>query len=353
MKWLLLILLFACTPLSPDADTHGHEQITKTFGPGIGPQTHKISLRQFERVQDIAPAHDLPEPITRKTPTRHRISLTAKEVVSDIAPNITYLYWTFNETVPGPFLRVREGDTVELTLYNHHTSGHNHSIDLHAVNGPGGGAGATEVAPGETKTFTFKALNPGLYVYHCATPNVPTHMANGMYGLILVEPIEGYPPVDAEFALMQGELYTSGTIGETGIQHFDGNKILLEQPEYIVFNGRTRALADTPFLVKTNQTVRLFVGNGGVAKNSNFHVIGEIFDTVYAEGGTNTIHNVQTTNIPAGGATIVEFTVDVPGRYVLVDHALARLDRGTFGIIEARGPPNPLVFDGERTANGH
>ena len=328
-------------------EEESHEQITRTFGPGLGPATHPLSLRQFDRVDDIAMRpDDLPAPLLRRGPSTVKISLNAKEVVSDIAPNISYLYWTFNETVPGPFLRVREGDTVEITLANDHSSGHNHSIDLHAVNGPGGGAAVTQVAPGESKSFTFKALNPGLYVYHCATPNVPTHMANGMYGLILVEPREGLPKVDKEFYLMQGELYTTGTLGEQGQQFFDGSKMLEEDPEYIIFNGRVNALADHAATAEVGDRVRVFVGNGGVSLNSNFHVIGEVFDTVYPEGATTTTENVQTTNVPAGGASIVEFKLDVPGNYVFVDHALARLDRGAWGLLKVTGASNASIFSG-------
>ncbi len=324
-----------------------HVQLATTFGPSLGPSTHPISLRQFARVDDIAMRpDDLPLPLSKKSPSTVKISLNAKEVVSDIAPNISYLYWTFNETIPGPFLRVREGDTVEITLANDQSSGHNHSIDLHAVNGPGGGAAVTQVAPGESKTFTFKALNPGLYVYHCATPNVPTHMANGMYGLILVEPKEGLPEVGKEFYLMQGELYTTGVLGAQGQQFFSGAKMLSEDPEYVVFNGRVNALADHAATAEVGDRVRVFVGNGGVSLNSNFHVIGEVFDTVYPEGATTITKNVQTTNVPAGGASIVEFKLDVPGNYVFVDHALARLDRGAWGLLKVTGQSNASLFSG-------
>ena len=327
---------------------HVHEELLTTFGPGLGPAVHQLSLRQFDRVQDIArKPGDLPPQISRKTPELVKIALNAKEIVSEVAPNITYLYWTFNETIPGPFLRVREGDSVEIALANDQSSGHNHSIDLHAVNGPGGGAAVTQVAPGESKTFTFKALNPGLYVYHCATPNVPTHMANGMYGLILVEPSEGLPVIDKEFYVMQGELYTKGELGETGYQPFSGQKMLDENPEYVLFNGRVKALADHSLNANAGERVRLYTGNGGVALASNFHVIGEIFDTLYPEGSTRTEENVQTTLIPAGGAAIVEFTADVPGTYPLVDHALARLDRGAWGLLKVTGKENPAVFSAE------
>lgn len=328
---LLLVVLIACSAQMDSSDEHiekEHEEDMQLYGPGLPPMTHMISLRQFDRVDDISPQVVAPKE------RMHKIELTTKEVVAELAPNVTYWYWTFNETVPGPMLRVREGDIVEILLTNDKSSSHTHSIDLHAMNGPGGGAAVTQVAPGETKNVSFVATHSGVYVYHCATPNVPTHMANGMYGLIVVEPKEGLRPVDHEFYIMQGELYTKDRIGATGQQEFSAQKMLEENPEYIVFNGKVGAIVDVPAQAKVGDTVRVFVGNGGVAKLSSFHVIGEIFDSVHLEGAREALHNIQTTAIPAGGASIVEFAIDVPGQYVFVDHALARVDRGAWGLLK-------------------
>ena len=317
----------------------------RTFGPADGPHGHPPEPKDFPKTQDIARlAGEIPPPLARNTSETVKIALTAREVVSEVAPGISYLYWTFDGTTPGPFLRVREGDTVELTLSNAAGNAHNNSIDLHAVTGPGGGATLTQVEPGQRKTLRFTALNPGLYEYHCATPNVPTHIANGMYGLILVEPTGGLPRVDREYYVMQGELYTAGELGEDGYQAFSAEKMLREQPEYMVFNGRVKALADRPLRAITNETVRLYVGNGGISRSSAFHVIGEIFDVVYPEGGTTINRNVQTTTVPPGGAAMVEFRTEVPGTYVLVDHALARLDRGAWGLLEVQGKENSQVY---------
>ena len=249
------------------------------------------------------------------------------------------------------------GDTVELHLKNNDGSTFPHSIDLHAVTGPGGGANATQVSPGQEKSFTFKAMNPGLYVYHCATPNVAHHITNGMYGLILVEPEGGLPPVDREFYVMQGELYTRGSYGQQGHQQTDLQKLLDEKPEYFVFNGSVGALTDTaPLQAQTGETVRIFFGVGGPNFISSFHVIGEIFDRVYDQASltANPLTDVQTTLVPAGGATMVEFTVDVPGRYILVDHALSRANRGLTGYLEVEGPENPEIFEAhENMEMGH
>ncbi len=276
------------------------------------------------------------------------LKLETTEVLAEVAPGITFNYWTFNNTVPGPLFRVREGDVVKVTIHNKESNLHSHNVDFHSATGPGGGGAVSIVAPGETKEFLFKAMNPGLFVYHCAVPNMAVHMAHGMYGMILVEPKEGLPKVDKEFYVMQGELYTAGTIGREGLQIFDAKKMMDGIPEYITFNGRPGGLAGK-MKAEVGDTVRFYVGNGGVANTSSFHIVGEIFDTVYPEAsiGGAQFHNVQTTNIPAGGATIVEFKVDYPGNYVLVDHALMRTDKGAWGVLEVTGEKDPNIFDGD------
>lgn len=302
--------------------------------------------KNLEHIDDIgADPNDFPkEPKSPDADGIVRISITAKEVVSEIAKDVYFNYWTYNDQVPGPMLRVKEGDTVEVSLTNDPSSLHHHNIDLHAVTGPGGGASVTHVAPGETKTFRWKALSPGLYVYHCAMPNVSTHNSHGQYGLILVEPKEGLSPVDKEFYLMQGELYTMGSLGKRGIVAFDSQALLDGIPNYVTFNGR---IETSPRMeAKVGDTVRIYIGNGGVNLISSFHLIGEIFDKVYPEAnmGGAIFKNVQTTAVLPGGASIVEFKFDVPGNYLLVDHALARMNKGAWAIIKVTGEPNPEIF---------
>ena len=301
---------------------------------------------RFEKIADIG-ADPTEVPKNAQDPDADgivRISLTAQEVISEIAPGIYFNYWTYNKQVPGPMLRIREGDTVEISLTNDPSSLHNHNIDLHAVTGPGGGAVLTNVAPGETKTFKFKALNPGLYVYHCAMPNVSTHNSHGQYGLILVEPSIGLSPVDKEFYVMQGEIYTVGQLGKRGLVVFDSNALLDGIPNYVVFNGRTETTPRMHAVV--GDTVRIYVGNGGVNLISSFHVIGEIFDTVYpnASIGGTIEHNTQATAVLPGGASIVEFKLNVPGKYLLVDHALARMNKGAWAVLEVTGPEQKDIF---------
>jgi len=302
-------------------------------------------------------ATDVPPPIGKRAPQTVRVDLATVELEGRLAEGTTFGYWTFNGKVPGPMLRVRVGDTVDVHLKNADSSAMVHSVDFHAVTGPGGGAVSTQTNPGDEKSFKFKALVPGLYVYHCATPMVAHHIANGMYGLILVEPEGGLPPVDREFYVMQGEIYTAAPFGQHGSQEFDVEKMLRERPEYFVFNGAVGALSKLhPLQAKVGETVRIFFGVGGPNFTSSFHVIGEIFDKVYNFGGvlSEPLRGVQTVLVPAGGAVITEFKVDVPGNYVLVDHALARAERGLIGILHVEGAANPEIFDGKmEPGSGH
>jgi len=291
----------------------------------------------------------VPPPITRKHPAKVIVELEVVEKEMQISEGVSYTFWTFGGTVPGSFIRVRQGDTVEFHLKNHPSSKMPHNIDLHGVTGPGGGAASSFTAPGHESQFTFKALNEGVYVYHCATAPVGMHVANGMYGLILVEPPEGLPKVDHEYYVMQGDFYTTGKYREKGLQPFDMEKAIDEKPTYVLFNGAEGALTgDKAMLAKSGETVRIYIGNGGPNLVSSFHVIGAIFDQVRYEGGTNVQKNVQTTLIPAGGAAIVKFTARVPGSYVLVDHSIFRaFNKGALAILKVNGPEDKSIYSGK------
>ncbi len=298
-----------------------------------------------EIAQRVAPPM-VPAPIARKHATKVIVELEIIEKTMKLAIGVDYEFWTFGGTVPGNFIRVREGDLVEFKLINADHSKMPHNIDLHAVTGQGGGAEATVVAPGQDATFTFRAMNPGVYVYHCAMAPVPVHIANGMYGLILVEPRAGMPKVDREFYVMQGDFYTRGKHGESGLQPFDYQKLFDEKADYVVFNGAVGSLmGEQAMQAKVGETIRLFVGNGGPNLSSSFHAIGEVFDNVHVEGGTLVNHNVQTTLIPPGGAAMVEFRTDVPSTVLLVDHAISRVfNKGAVASIKVSGKENPGVF---------
>jgi nitrite reductase (NO-forming) len=334
----------------------GHRQAGMEGQLVVGAGAAAVEDTGADIVRDPA---DLPAPVGNRGPQMVEVNLETVEIKGQLADGTTYNYWTFNGKVPGPMVRVRVGDTVHVILKNNAGSQMIHSVDFHAVTGPGGGATVTQVPPGQQKEFTFKALNPGLYVYHCATPMVSMHISNGMYGLILVEPEGGLPPADREFYVMQGELYTQQAYGMHGSQEFSVDKLLDEKAEYVTFNGAVGALSqEHPLKANVGQTVRIFFGDGGPNYTSSFHVIGEIFDKVYNEGSLTTppLTDVQTTLVPAGGSAMVEFKLNVPGRYVLVDHSLARLERGLVGFLYAEGPEAPDIFSSPEepsTSSGH
>jgi nitrite reductase (NO-forming) len=293
---------------------------------------------------------DVPPPIGKRDPQTVRVDLFSVELEGRLAEGTTFGYWTFNGKVPGPLIRVRVGDTVDIHLKNSADSSMIHSVDFHAATGPGGGAAALQVDPGQEKSMTWKALVPGLYVYHCATPMVAEHIANGMYGMILVEPEGGLPPADHEFYVMQGEIYSDMAYGQRGSAEFSVEKLLNERPEYFVFNGSVGALSRLhPLKAKVGDTVRIFFGVGGPNYTSSFHVIGEIFDKVYTYGGVLSppLEGIQTVTVAPGGAVITEFKTQVPGNYTLVDHALARAERGLSGILSVEGAPNPEIYNGK------
>jgi nitrite reductase (NO-forming) len=338
------LLLTACAierdapaKATADADTGG--SASGDFGPPQG-----------EPVKAVLTAPPMVPPATgRSAPAKVIVELEVKEVEKEISEGVTYTFWTFGGTVPGSFIRVRQGDTVEFHLLNAPDSKMPHNIDLHGVTGPGGGAASTFTAPGHGSQFTFKALNAGLYVYHCATAPVGMHVANGMYGLILVEPPGGMPKVDREYYVMQGDFYTTGKYREKGLQGFDMQKAIDENATYVLFNGKEGALTgDNALKAKVGETVRLYVGNGGPNLVSSFHVIGEIFDKVWFEGGSRFQENVQTTLIPAGGAAMGEFRLEVPGTYLLVDHSLFRtFNKGALAMLKAEGPENKAIYSGK------
>lgn len=313
---------------------------------------NKVDASQKVNAELTSPPF-VPKPVGNRAPQKLVVNMEIVEKEGEMADGVKYVYWTYGGSVPGQFIRTRVGDEIEFHLKNHPDNKLPHNIDLHAVTGPGGGATSSFVAPGHEVVFSFKVLNEGLYVYHCATAPVGMHIANGMYGLILVEPEGGLPPVDKEYYVMQGDFYTKGPYGEKGVQPFDMEKAIKEQPDYVVFNGKVGALTgDNAITANVGETVRLFVGNGGPNLVSSFHVIGEIFDLVNTEGGSIQNKNVQTTLVPAGGSAMVEFKVDVPGNFILVDHSIFRtFNKGSLGILKVSGAEDKNIYSGLQSDN--
>jgi nitrite reductase (NO-forming) len=349
MVWLALVMTWTAVPAAHAAATPSNKSKS---GVSQGKSTASGSAT-IRAVLTDAPI--VPPPMTRRQPAKVVVELEVSEVNLPMADGVDYTFWTFGGKVPGKFIRVRQGDTVEFHLMNRPESRFPHNIDLHAVTGPGGGAASSNTAPGRRTQFTFKALNPGLYVYHCATAPVGEHVANGMYGLILVEPPAGLAPVEREYYVMQSDFYTKGAHHEKGHQPFDLEKAVEEHPTYVVFNGAEGSLlGDKALKANVGDRVRLFVGNGGPNLVSSFHVIGEIFDRVYAEAGTRYSEHIQTTLIPAGGAAIVEFKVEVPGSYKLVDHSILRaFNKGALGELKVEGAEAKAIYSGKQAESAY
>lgn len=303
----------------------------------------------------LTTAPHVPPPITRDHPVLLRVPLTTTTKVAQLTNQYKYEQWTFNDTVPGPFIRARAGDVVELTLTNRDATGNPHNIDSHAFTGPGGGASLTTTDEGETKTARFKLLQPGIYLYHCAAAPVPVHIANGMYGLMYVQPAspaDNLPPVDREYYVMQSEFYheppeieDDGRPSTTVEMSYPAG--LREEPSVVVFNGRESALTrDAPLKAHTGERVRIFFGNAGPNLTSSFHVIGSNFSRVYREGDVLSppARFVSTVAVPPGAATIVDMKMVVPGTYTLLDHAIFRLDKGAVGFLNVSGKPRPDIY---------
>ena len=297
----------------------------------------------------VTAAPNVPPPITRKEAANVLVELEATEFVGKLSDDNNYKFWGFNGTVPGPMVRVMVGDTVEVHLKNHADSKETHNIDFHAVTGPGGGAAMLNTEPGQESKLRFKALNPGLFVYHCATasPSIPEHISNGMYGVILVEPVGGLPRVDKEYYMMQSEFYTKpGKKGDTLEFSFENG--LMEHPSHVVYNGMAGSLIKAPLTAKVGDNVRIFFANAGPNHVASWHIIGEIFDKVWTEGSltTDPEENVQTTLVPAAGSTMVEFKVEVPGTYLSVDHSIFRIAKGAVGLLKVEGAEQPDIYKG-------
>lgn len=318
----------------------------KTPGASVRALSAPIAPAATDAVSVVMDPAAVPKAIGKRAPQLVKYHIDTVELNGKLDDGTTFNYWTFDKKVPGPMLRVKQGDTVELTLANAKSSKMVHSIDLHSVTGGHGGGEHTQVAPGQSKTVRFKALNPGLYVYHCATASVPHHISAGMYGLILVEPEEGLPPVDREFYVMQGDLYTSHAAGTKGHHEFSHDRASDELPTFYTFNGAVGALTkEFKLTANVGETVRVYFGVGGPNKVSSFHVIGEIFDKVYSEGSVSSVKkDVQTTLVAPGGASIVEFKLNYPGKYLLVDHALSRVGKGLVAALEVSGPADASIY---------
>ena len=300
---------------------------------------------------------DLPDPVDWNSPQTHEVTLTVEEVTAEIEPGVTFDYMTFDGQIPGPMVRVRQGDTVELTMENPPENAMPHNVDFHAIYGTGGGAVATTAAPGSENKMRFQARYPGAYIYHCAVPNLDYHISAGMFGMILVEPADGLPEVDRELYFGQHELYTNKGVGEEGHHGFDMDAMANEQPTYVLLNGEKYAWAAAgrgPVEVQQDETVRVFLVDGGPNYSSNFHPIGNVWKRAYRDGGVPedgdfeayADKNIQTMKVPPGSCMIGEMETPVPERIKLVDHALSRVARrGLMAEVDVLGEEDEDIYD--------
>ncbi|MBV0925150.1 nitrite reductase, copper-containing [Halomicroarcula limicola] len=337
--------LAGCTVGSPTNDV----QVSQPLDLGVE-EANLDAAKAVDADRVAADPRDVPKPIARSKPATVPVELETREVVAEIEPGVTFTYMTFDGQIPGPFIRTRVGDTVDLTIRNHESSAMAHNVDFHACRGPGGGAEATTVNPGEEKRLQFKVTYPGAFVYHCAVANVDYHISSGMFGLILVEPEDGLPAVDREFYLGQMEAYTTGKTGQEGHHEFDHGGMAAENPTYVLVNGEKYAIGPQGYdemRVGTDERVRIYYAVGGPNLFSSFHAIGSVWDEVYPQGAlaSEPDRYVQTTPVLPGSAAVVTAHFPVPGDYKLVDHALSRVARkGALAVIRADGPANDAVF---------
>jgi nitrite reductase (NO-forming) len=319
--------------------------------------TSTAAAKQTDVDRIAADPADIPDPIDRSSSTTHDVTLEVEEHTAELEPGVTFDFMTFGGQVPGPMIRVRQGDTVHLTVDNLSENNLQHNVDLHAVYGTGGGNVATTANPGSGNDMTFQAKYPGAFIYHCAVPNLDQHISAGMFGMILVEPKDGLPEVDREFYLGQHEVYTDKDTGAEGHHNFDMNGMAAEEPSYVLFNGGKAAI--TPdghggLSAKQDERVRVFLVVGGPNYSSNFHPIGNIWSRAYRDGGLPmdgdfeavADRNIQTMKVPPGSCMIGEMDTPVPERIKLVDHALSRVVRkGCIATIDVEGEKRPEIFD--------
>jgi nitrite reductase (NO-forming) len=331
-------------------------QLPDDIIPELTPKS-ELALAPADEV-NVAVAPNVPPPSGRTSQAIVEVSFEVVEGVSTINPTTGVETETWGYRLldgpdgivigtPGPVIRARVGDVLRFTITNPATSHNPHNVDFHAVTGQGGGAAATTVAPGETKTIEARLLYPGFFMYHCAYGDIPAHISHGMFGGILVDPETPLPTVDHEWYMVQSEYYTEST--EPGMAGFDREAVTEEHPTFVVFNGAVGALAgDNALEMAVGERARIYFINAGLNLDSNFHPIGSHWDKVYPEATLLAIplRGSQTTLVPAGGGTVVELVAYVPSTIVLVDHALARaIDKGAVGQIVITGEENLEIFE--------
>ena len=340
LGWGLLVL--ACRPSSdrhPASAPPGSSRAVSATAQAQAPDsTPPANVSHGEAL--VGGPNAAPAPVEARLPPReggrlHRVRLEMQHVTLNVAPGVTYAGWIFGGRIPGPPLHVGQGDTVDFTLVNH--ANIPHSMDFHAAEiAPS--KYYVNVMPGDSLHYRFEARVPGAFMYHCGTAPVAMHIANGMYGALVVDPARPRPKA-REFVLVQSEFYLSSSPGADGAHTLDWSKLLGLAPDHVVFNGRVSQYAEHPLDVAPGEMVRLYVVNAGPNRISSFHVVGGIFERVFQDGSpSNPLVGVQTVNVPVGGGSIFEVRLREPGDYPFVSHAFADATKGAVGVLRALGP---------------
>jgi nitrite reductase (NO-forming) len=362
-KWLQALGISGAAATVAGCAGNEAPAVTETATDAAPAQSDGPAETDADRV--AADPTDLPDPVDWPSPKTHEVTLTVEEVTAEIEPGVTFDYMTFDGQIPGPMIRVRQGDTVEFTMENAPDNAMAHNVDFHAVYGTGGGAVATTASPGSENSMRFQARYPGAFIYHCAVPNLDYHISAGMFGMIVVEPKGGLPEVDRELYLGQHELYTDKDTGEEGHHGFDFESMADESPTYVVLNGEKYAWAAArygPLEVEQGERVRVFLVDGGPNVSSNFHPIGNVWSEAYRDGGLPedgdfgeyADKNIQTMKVPPGSCMIGEMETPVPERIKLVDHALSRVARkGLLAEVDVTGQEDEAIYDPDAKGTTH
>ncbi len=338
MHWRLLLPLIllttACEKPAPSADRLRPTPPTVT----IPPQQSPASLSHGEApIGPVMTALDRTADAPAPAGSHHRrIRFVTAHVRHQVAPGVVYEAWTFDSIIPGPTIRLAVGDTIDFTLVNAATIPH--SMDFHAAELAPDRA-YRNVMPRDSIQFRFVPRVPGAFMYHCGTAPVATHIANGMYGALIVDPRTARPPAQ-EFVLVQSEFYMGAPSGADSLRSLNWDKVLNAFPDYVVFNGVASRYATHPIPVDVAKPIRLFVVNAGPNRISSFHVVGAIFDRVFADGFGRPFEGMQTWNVPVGGGAVFELRLAETGLYPFVTHAFADATKGAVGVFRA-GEPSP------------
>ena len=325
----------------PTAAANGHDHASD-------PGAVSLPLQSFagttaENAEELAQAHVATDARLAAVPASDlvKVHMTLKDMVVEIAPGVEYNTWAFDgHGAPGPIVHVREGQTVEMTLTN--GGAIPHSIDFHAARiAPD--VAFKDVAPGDSFTFRFEADDPGVYMYHCGTKPVLAHIANGMYGAIIVDPATPLPRADKEYVLVASEWYLNGD-GVSTPASLDFAKARATMPDWTTFNGYANQYVTHPLTSKPGETVRFYVVAAGPTLDTNFHVVGTIFDRAWVNGDmTKYQQGVQTVGVPAGGGAVFDVKIDDPGLYPFVSHAFAHVDLGQVGLLKVGSPKGTMT----------